>query len=196
MSLPEDFFDILKQKIEKIPFAEVIEKTTGCKVEPLSNEDDDVIDEIYIKSKEVLEWSKNKDFSNIRPNEISNVLERELRVRLNGEIPEGKTAGYPNIFIERNGKNYYIEVKCAGEDQLESSFRTFYYEPVELTKVTRDARHILVGFIHRGRKIVGFKIVDLSKINVSLKNEFNTNNKELYKREAIVKEYSTQPSLI
>jgi hypothetical protein len=110
-------------------------------------------------------------------------------VRLNGVIPENKVAGYPNILIQREGKVYYIEAKLAEERQLDSSFRTFYYEPVELTKVTRDACHIIVGFIHRERTITGFKIIDASKINVNLKSEFNTNNVELYKPENILREY-------
>jgi len=48
-----------------------------------------------------------------------------------------------------------------------------------------------VGYVHRNKKVVSFKIVDLSKINVSLKNEFNTSNKELYKSGATVREYSS-----
>jgi hypothetical protein len=72
---------------------------------------------------------------------------------------------------------------------LDSHLRSFYYEPVEFTKVTKDARHILVGFLHKTKSIIGFKIVDLSKINVNLKSEFNANNKELYKSEAVVKSY-------
>ena len=190
MSLPKQFFEFLKQKIENIPFAYIIEMTTGCKVHPLSNIDDVVVKEIYDSAKEVLEWAKNRDFNGMRPNEISNELEARLREKMGGEIPEGKTAGYPNILIRRRGANYYVEVKLAGEEQLDSGFRTFYYEPVELTKITKDARHVLVGYVHRNKKLVSFKVVDLSKINVSLKNEFNTSNKELYKKEAIVREYS------
>jgi hypothetical protein len=60
--------------------------------------------------------------------------------------------------------------------------------PVKLAKVTRNACHVLIGFAHKNKRMLGFKIVDLSKVNVLLKNEFNTNNPELYKKEAIVKE--------
>ena len=191
LSLSKQFFEFLKQKIENVSFAYIIEMTTGCKVQPLSSVDDVVVDEIYHSAKEVLEWTKNRDFSGMRPNEISNELEKQLREKLGGEIPEGKTAGYPNILIQRGSENYYIEVKLAGEEQLDSGFRTFYYEPMELTKVTKDARHVMVGYVHRNKKVVSFKIVDLSKINVSLKNEFNTSNKELYKSGATVREYSS-----
>jgi hypothetical protein len=163
--------------------------TTGHKVIPLSKEDKEVIDEIFKAAQAVLEEAKEEDYSTLRPNEISNRLEDKLRSKLNGVIPENKVAGYPNIMIERMGKVYYVEVKLAEIDKLDSSFRTFYYEPVELAKVTKDARHIMVGFLHKAKSIIGFKIVDLSKINVNLKSEFNTNNKELYKSETVIKSY-------
>lgn len=196
MSLPpKEFFELMKRKIRDLPFDYVIEMTTGRKVYPLSEKDREVLDEVFNAAKTVVEESRKEDFSSIRPNEISNRLEVKLRNKLNGKIPENKVAGYPNIVIERNGKTYYIEVKLAEEEQLNSNFRTFFYEPVELTKVTKDASHILVGFIHRRKTIIGFKIVDLSKIKVSLKNEFNTNNRELYKPHAVVREYHVQSQL-
>ena len=187
MSLPKSFFEFLMRKIENVSFAYIIEMTTGCKVFPLR--DESVVAEVYEASKSVLDDVRDVDYADKRPNEISNDLERKLREKLKGEIPESKVAGYPDILMERNNKSFYIEVKLAEVEQLNSSFRTFYYEPVELAKVTRDAVHVIVGFVHRRKRIVGFKIVDLSWINVSLKNEFNANNKEIYKREAIVKEY-------
>ncbi|MEM1949427.1 MAG: hypothetical protein QXQ48_05840 [Nitrososphaerota archaeon] len=185
----EKYVDFLKRKLVNIPFSKVIEATTGHKVQPLSAEDKAVVNEIYNSAKEVLKWARSQDFGGMRPNEISNKLESQLRQKLGGKIPKGKKAGYPNIEISRGEANYYIEVKLADETELNSSFRSFYYEPVELAKVKRDSRHILVGYIHRNKKVKGFKIVDLSKINVSLKNEFNTSNIELYKREAVIKEY-------
>jgi len=185
----EEYADFLVRKIENIPFSRVIEVTTGCKVYPLSEADNFVMDELFRAAKEVLNWSINQNFANLRPNEICNRLEAELRRRLRGEIPEGKMAGYPDILVERNNRSYYIEVKLAGVKQLNSSLRTFYYEPVELSKVKKDACHILIGFIHKSKRILGIKIVDLSKIKVSLKNEFNTNNRELYRRENIIREF-------
>jgi hypothetical protein len=192
MSAPlptKDFFENIMKKIRNVPFSYVIEMTTGHKVIPLSDEDKEVLDEIFEASRAVLDEAREEDYGSVRPNEISNRLEDKLRSRLQGVIPENKVAGYPNIMIERRGKIYYVEVKLAEAGQLNSSFRAFYYEPVELAKVTKDASHILVGFIHRTKTIIGFKIVDLSKIKVNLKSEFNANNKELYKSEAEVMSY-------
>ncbi len=192
MTLPsKDFFENLLKRVRGIPFGYVIQMTTGCKVFPAIKEDHAVIQEIYEKAGEVVKEVRNKDFSSLRPNEISIKLENMLRTKLGGVIPENKVAGYPNILIERMGKAYYIEVKLAEEKQLNSSFRTFYYEPVELAKVKRDACHLIVGFVHKKKKIIGFKIIDASKIKVDLKSEFNTNNIELYKRENVLREYET-----
>lgn len=187
----KEFFNTIMRKVRGVPFSYVIEMTTGCKVIPVDEEKDrEVLDEIYEAAKTVVEEVRDEDFGSLRPNEISNRLEDMLREKLNGVIPEHKIAGYPNIMIERRDKTYYIEVKLADEKKLGSSFRTFYYEPVEFAKVTRDASHIIVGFIHRERSIIGFKIIDASKIKVNLKCEFNTNNIELYKRENILREFS------
>ncbi|RLI09690.1 hypothetical protein DRO32_00035 [Candidatus Bathyarchaeota archaeon] len=172
-----------------IPFSYVIEAITGCKILPIQ-EQDVVLDEIYEKAVEVVKWAQTQDFGRLRPNEICNRLERKLRELLGGEIPEGRTAGYPNILLRRDGRIYYIEVKLAGRAQLDSNLRTFYYQATELTKVKFDAYHVGVGFIHEGKRIIGFKIFDISRIRVSLKPEFNTSNRELYKPGNVIREYS------
>jgi len=186
---PKDFFNGLMKRIRDVPFSYVIEMTTGHKVIPLTGDDKAVIDEVFTASKAVLDEAKKENYSSLRPNEISNRLEEKLRTKLQGIIPENKTAGYPNIMIERGGKTYYVEVKLAEARKLKSNLRTFYYEPVELAKVKSDASHIMVGFIHRAKAVIGFKIVDLSKIKVKLKSEFNANNKELYKEGAVIRSY-------
>jgi len=189
MKLPKNFFKIIMRRIRGLPFSYVIKMTTGCEVFPITKDDEPVIREIYEKAKEVVRESRSEDFSSLRPNEISNKLEDMLRTKLGGVIPENKVAGYPNILIERMGKVYYVEVKLAEEEKLNSSFRTFYYEPVKLAKIKKDACHLIVGFTHRKRVITGFKIVDASKIRVNLKFEFNTNNIELYRHENILREF-------
>ena len=171
-----------------MPFSYVIEAITGHKILPIP-EGDEVIDDIYEKAVEVVAWAQEQDFTNMRPNEICNRLERRLRELLGGEVPEGRTAGYPNILLRRDGKVYYIEVKLAGQAQLNSSLRSFYYKAAEFAKVRYDAHHVGVGFIHRQKRIIGFKIFDISKIRVSLKPEFNCSNRELYKRENVIREY-------
>lgn len=180
------------KKVEDLPFPYVIEMTTGHKVIPISEEDKEVIEEISRVAEEIAREvsmevrSKEEEYRDKRPNEISNVLEKMVREKLNGRVPEGKSAGYPDIEIERGGKTYYIEVKLAGIDKLDSSLRAFFYEPVDPPKITKNASHILLGFLHRDKKIVGFKLVDLSKVSVRIKHEFNANNKEIYRDDALL----------
>jgi len=61
-----------------------------------------------------------------------------------------------------------------------------------LEKIDSDGFHLLLGFIIKETKhekfiTIGWKLVDLSKIKVSLKAEFNADNLEIYKSEAIIK---------
>ena len=183
-----EYYEALKHPVRDVLFARVIEYVTGHIVEPVTEEDNEVLEMIGEASSKAMRHVNQLDTSRMRVNEISNLLDRRVREELGGEIPEGRTAGYPNIRLAVKGRIYYLEVKLAGEKQLNSGFRAFYYQPSEF-KVRSNARHILIGFIHQNKEVIGWKLVDLSKIKVSLKHEFNTSNIELYKREAIIKEY-------
>jgi len=186
---PMEFFRTLMRKVRRVPFSYVIKSTAGVDVIPLGEEDEGVLNEIYKASVEVVQESQGEDFSSLRPNEMGNRLEQMLRAKLRGVIPENKAAGYPDMLLERGGNYYYVEVKLAEEGEMGSSLRTFYYEPTELPKVRKSARHVIVGFLHRSRKVVGFKVVDASRIRVDLKVEFNASNLELYRGENVLREY-------
>lgn len=196
MTIPynREYYEALKHPVKDVSFAEVIEYVTGYRVEPVTEEDDEALEMIGEASSRAMRFVNQLDTSRMRVNEVSNRLDRRVREELGGEIPEGRTAGYPNIKLEFEGKVYYLEVKLAGANQLSSTFRTFYYQPSEF-KIRSDGSHILVGFIHRNKRVVGWKLVDLSMVNVSLKHEFNTSNIELYKREALIREFSPQSTL-
>ncbi len=76
-----------------------------------------------------------------------------------------------------------------------STLRTFYYEPRELTgKIHDDACHLVLGIAHDGKdgawRFTGWKLVDLFEFRVRLKAEFQASNKELYRRELIAGESS------
>ena len=64
---------------------------------------------------------------------------------------------------------------------------SFYFEPKDETlKITDDAVHLLAGIGHDGKDgawtFTGFKMVDLSELQVRLKAEFQASNSELYRR--------------
>jgi hypothetical protein len=70
----------------------------------------------------------------------------------------------------------------------DSTLRTFYFEPkVQTLKITDDAVHLLAGIGHDGHdgawKFTGFKLVDLSKLHVRLKAEFQASNADVYSKD-------------
>lgn len=110
------------------------------------------------------------------------------------EIPltrEGKEqrSGYPDLQItdEATGEVYYLDPKLMAEGSEDSSFRTFYFEPKDETlKINSDATHLLVGIEHDGVDgkwhFNGWRIVDLSRLTVRLKAEFQASNRDLYEK--------------
>lgn len=88
----------------------------------------------------------------------------------------------------------FVDIKATTRPDVGSP-RDFYYSTKEKTleKINSDCYHLLMGFIIReiqpGNFItIGWKLVDLSKIKVSMKAEFNADNLEIYKKEAIILE--------
>jgi len=62
-------------------------------------------------------------------------------------------------------------------------------------KIDSDAYHLLLGFILEKTApnvflVTGWKLVDLSRISVSLKLEFNTSNPAIYSKDAVLLENS------
>lgn len=108
-------------------------------------------------------------------------------------------AGYPDAEVVDNlGRTTYVEIKATTRPN-EGSPRDFFFTPLGNTraKVTKDGRHLLLSFITRepeARKfnVIGWKLADLSKIIVSMKPEFNADNLEIYKKEAIIAQRDLQ----
>ncbi len=139
-----------------------------------------------------------------RPNEAGNAIEPYVKNELtklgcNAHTPitasgKEKSSGYPDIvFTDKTGRENYLECKTFNENSLNSSLRSFYLSPSNDFKITANAHHFLVSFEMEKRQLrfyaKGFKLLTLEKLNVDVKNEFNTNNKELYKAENILFEY-------
>jgi hypothetical protein len=97
-------------------------------------------------------------------------------------------SGYPDLrIIDKESKQvFYLDPKLVENGSAESTFRTFYFEPKnETLKITDDAVHLLVGIEHDGKEhawtFTGWRLVDLSKLRVRLKAEFQASNGELYR---------------
>ena len=135
-----------------------------------------------------------------RPNEVGRILEYEIyntpkKFTAISRIQPLKQVGYPDVkIIEKTGRITFIDIKATTRPDVGSP-RDFYYSTKEKTleKINSDGFHLLLGFIIREIEpekfiTIGWKLVDLSKIKVSIKAEFNADNLEIYKPEAIIKE--------
>lgn len=134
-----------------------------------------------------------------RINEASKFFEDGIQKHLNAtpglrcEVPpnrlgEHQRSGYPDLRITdlESGLVFYLDPKLVEHGSSESTFRTFYFEPKnETLKITDDAVHLLVGIEHDGKDqlwtFTGWRLVDLSKLRVRLKAEFQASNAELYR---------------
>jgi hypothetical protein len=134
-----------------------------------------------------------------RINEASKFFEDGIQKHLNGtpglrcEVPpnregEHQRSGYPDLRIVdlESSLVFYLDPKLVEHGSAESTFRTFYFEPKnETLKITDDAVHLLAGIEHDGKDqqwtFTGWRLVDLSKLRVRLKAEFQASNAELYR---------------
>jgi len=133
-----------------------------------------------------------------RINEASRYFEDLLLEKLNQspglrcQIPPTKTgelqrSGYPDLKITdtATGLVAYLDPKLVEATSLQSTLRTFYYEPKDTTvKINDDAIHLLCGIEHDGKEgewtFSRFHLVDLSSLRVRLKAEFQASNADLY----------------
>lgn len=189
-------------------FAAVAEACSGKRVLPLENQPSHqrVTAAIAQALKETI-TSLNQDDSPVRKlrriNEASRYFEDGILARLNQtpglrcEVPPTRSgdhqrSGYPDLRISdtESGLVFYLDPKLVEQGSAESTFRTFYFEPKnETLKITDDAVHLLAGIEHDGKEgqwtFTGWRIVDLSKLRVRLKAEFQASNAELYQKSVL-----------
>jgi len=139
-----------------------------------------------------------------RVNEASHYIEDEIRRQVNSipgwkcMIPrtaEGRElrSGYPDLrVVTADGTVMYLDPKLYEAGSRGSTLRTFYYEPRGLTgKIHDDALQMLVGIEHSGKdaatmRLSRWELIDVSKLRVSLKAEFQSGNANIYRPEMIV----------
>lgn len=201
---------------EKVSFPIIVESSTGYRVLSIDAERDlDLIEDLTAVARTVTERynrnpitrntymsviGKSRDSKVFRSNEVGKILEYEvcnikMKFRTISEIQPLRQTGYPDLkIIENTGRVSYVEIKATTRPD-DSSPRDFFYSIGKKTreKINSDGFHLLLGFIIKevnpGEFItIGWKLADLSKINVSIKAEFNADNLEIYKPEAIVRE--------
>ena len=210
---PTEVLDTLKQlaqqgeALKDVPFPTVIEGTTGKRVIPAPGKDDPLISAITAAVAESVERLNQEDspVRNLRRiNEASRYFEDEIMARLEplddfecGAPPtasgKAQRSGYPDLKIvhKPSGRVAYLDPKLFESGSRLSTLRTFYFEPkIETNKILDDAYHLLVGIEHDGNdgawQFTAWHLVDLSKMRVRLKPEFQASNRDIYQDAAII----------
>lgn len=197
-----------------VSFPVIVESSTGYKVLSIDKERDaDLIEDLstiariiinrYHKmpiTRDTYKLVIGKKPKAFRPNEVGRILEYEIyntpkNFKVISKVQPLKQVGYPDVkIIEKTGRISFVDIKATTRPDVGSP-RDFYYSTKEKTleKINSDGFHLLLGFIIKETDpekfiTIGWKLVDLSKIKVSIKAEFNADNLEIYKPEAIIKE--------
>ena len=200
-----------------VPFAELIEASTGKQVLPMSPDDPvdgeilSIIDEAMGRVLLRFNRDDSETYAASRINEVSaffeNALIEELDRAPEFECNHPRTtagnlqrAGYPDLMIRHreSGRVVYLDPKLVQEGSMNSSLRTFYFTPqTETNKVLHDANHLLVGIEHDGNtgkwRYLRWHLVDLSGFKVRLKAEFQASNEDLYRPELIIRTGTALP---
>lgn len=198
----------LRSDLQEMPFPTVVESTTGHRVVPFETEKHaDFLVQLAAAMDGVVNRLNDPGHpihSANRINEASRFLEDAIREAFNSRdgwscsIPKTtagreQRSGYPDLRLEVAGMPVvYLDPKLYASNSRSSSLRTFYFEPKALTgKIHEDAIHLLVGVPHAGAdgsswKFLGWELVDLSKLKVRLKTEFQASNRDVYSDDTVV----------
>ena len=178
--------------LKNIPFNIVIKAISGKDVLKFdeNNPEHKKVLELLIQVAEETGRRINKEgIIRTRANEVGNDIEKYVldvfeELKINAQRPKGKSAGYPDIEFEFNGRIYYLECKTFNLKNLNSPFRTFYFSPSENFKVKYETIHFMLSYEvvkEKGfYKVKSYKIISLENLLVDLKPEFNSNNIRLY----------------
>jgi hypothetical protein len=200
-----------EHELSGVPFAEIVKAATGRQViavNPTNSIDRELLAKIGQALDEVLaklNATNSPAQSKRRINEVSALFEMALKASLNSiegfecdfpKLASGaqQRSGYPDLRLvdKKSGRIVYLDPKLFERGSRGSSFRTFYYEPKrETNKILDDAHHLIVGFEHDGKQngawhFLSWELVDLSRLRVRLKVEFQGSNRDLYREAATV----------
>jgi len=183
--------------LKNIALPELVEATSNYKVIPLktnNKEDKELYDKITRAANNLITICRKtrRRFQGNRINEVGNAIEEEFvqelrKIDLTPNLLIEK--GYPDMEIDdKYGRKTYLESKATSKN-WDDTFRSFYYSAGK--KITKDARHLLIGWkVEEERdkywKIVDWRLVDLYTLRVGLKSEFNASNKDVYMETSVL----------
>ena len=174
-----------KQGDKKL-FRDIVFQDTGYEVVPATQEQiDDAKTNAILARNHQIDVNENifkgKDGKpRKRYNECGNDMENVLKISSDEKLKGlGQAAGYPDL--ENCICEYYLECKVANSKSMDTSFRSFYLST--LTKIKKSQPHLLVCFKHHDGKLSKGDepiVIDLYDLELTLKQEWNASNKELY----------------
>lgn len=194
--------------LENIPFPIAIKAISGHEVIPFDRNDND--DKLLLKklSEAALIAGKeanSKGIKSERPNEVGNYIEpfvkkAILQVGLKAGTPCNRLGhrqgmGYPDIeIIDSNNRVTYLECKTYNLKNINTTQRAFYFSPSdEGCKINSDARHLVLSFQIELKSSgiyipVHWRIYSIDSMVVQVKHEFNADNRQMYKKDALLAE--------
>lgn len=199
----ENIIKQMLQPLRNIPFGLVISSLSGTKVIPIdrSSPQDQKLLAVLARAAEAAGRAVNQiGIARARANEVGNDIEEFVKTALNASglsasVPhtksgKAKTTGYPDVeFTDEAGRTVYVECKTYNNDNIATTFRSFYLSPSDDFKVTKDGIHIGISYevYVAGKvgpdniyKVRHWMLVDLEQLKVDVKYEFNSDNRRLY----------------
>ncbi len=199
---------VIKQMLTPIknqPLNTVIKALSGYTVIPFNGKDKQDKSILFTLTKvadDVLAEVNKNGIEKNRANEVGNAIEPFVKESLTkygyqSDTPKAssgkrKASGYPDIeFIDEFKRHNYLECKTYNINKANDSQRSFFISPSNDFKVCQDAHHFGISFamknpVHNIYCIHSWQILDLSKITLDVKYEFNTNNKNLYAANIVI----------
>ncbi len=205
----EEVIKRMLQPLDGVPFRLVINSLSATNVIQIDANSD--ADKELIAALSVVAHNAGSEINKLgiirgRPNEVGNDIEQFVKAALiqtgfSADVPAArsgkkKSTGYPDLeFKDKHHRTIYIECKSYNIENIATTQRSFYLSPSDDFKVTKDALHIgisyevfVAGQSQGGNvyKVKHWKIVDLGKLAVDVKYEFNSDNKRLYAKANIL----------
>ena len=183
----EEIYNFSK-KLGKVKFSDLVKHSSGFNIIPIDLTDK-LHSEIINKLKLALEnfvktTRKATRFTGARVNDIGSTLENTITEEMRKTdlgVTKLSLSGYPDLIIEYKTTTAYLELKSSGnKNKAGTQHRLFYYTSGK--KITKNAPHLLLQIELTEVKdkiwaVDSWVLRDLSGLIVSLKTEFNANQK-------------------
>jgi hypothetical protein len=187
----------LSKKIKKIIFSDLVKATTEFEIFPLDLQDEQdlaLFNEIKTSAINFIKYVTriHQRYEGKRINEVGRRIEEAFVEELKKtklQPTQLKSSGYPDIkIVDQFGRVTYLESKAVSKD-WESSFRSFYYTSGK--KIDSSGRHLLIAWDITEEKddywkVNGWKLIELSNLEITIKLEFQSNNQKLYDSKLIL----------